>query len=75
MIAGLSWQAWLTIEIYENPGLEELMPLSFQRLPPRGFTDPREVAEKLNGLGDATASQVAAVEARLNLLESLIVTL
>ena len=51
------------------------MPLSFQRLPPRGFTDPREVSEKLNGLGDAVASQFASDQARLDLLETLIVLL
>ncbi len=34
------------------------MPLSFQRLAPRGFTDPREVSEKCNGLGDAVSTQL-----------------
>ena len=51
------------------------MPLSFQRLPPAGFQERREVAEKLNGLGDATAGQIAALESRLDLLETLIVAL
>ena len=36
------------------------MPVSFQRLAPRGFTDPREVSEKLNRLGDAVSTQLTA---------------
>jgi len=49
------------------------MPLEFLRFAPTGPRDPRETAQKCNNLGEAAARQIAAIEARLDLLEALIV--
>jgi len=41
------------------------MPLEFSRFAPTGPRDPRETAQKCNNLGEATARQIAAIEAIL----------
>ena len=51
------------------------MPLQFLRLVPAGEQHQRNVSQKCNQLGEATAAQIASIEGRLDLLETLIVEL
>jgi len=48
------------------------MPLEFLRFPPTGPRDARDTARTCNNLGEATARQIAAIEARLDLIEAIL---
>ena len=48
------------------------MPLEFRRFAPTGPRTPRETATLCNQIGENTATQIAAIEGRLDLIEAIL---